>query len=235
MTGHFAGYNGLFPQLPIFPKVISQGSPVCVLSLQEPPADHFCCWQAWERIFLNWPPSLELATGGTAMQKWWVCKGWKAQMIMFASPKLLRWTGYKFIPASVLLCSLPYWALGSTALLGHSPWQRRGFTSSLNCNRQRKGCWDKGCVLPALCVCSGFRFLNVLFLCSPFQVKIQILPSLPQMHPLWNLAQYLGFSGLIFRTTWTLGFCFFFSCDVSKIGRRRTFFKPAYAAKSILK
>lgn len=129
-------------------------------------------------------------------------------MSMFTSPKLLRRTGYGFIPASVLLCSLPCWALGSTALLGHSPWQRRGFTSLLNCNRQWKGRWDKGCVLPAVGVCPGSRFINMLFLCSPFQVKIQILPSLPQIHPLWSLAQYLSFSGLIFRTTWTLIFFF---------------------------
>lgn len=203
MLDSLLGRMACFPQLPNFPK-----------------ADHFCCWQAWERLFLTGHPAWCSITGGTAMHQWWVFKGWKAQMIMFTSPKLLRWTGYGFIPAS-LLCSLPYWAVGSPALLGHSLWQRQGFTSLLNCNHQCKGRWDKGCVLPALCVCQDSRILNMLFLCSPFQVKIQILPSLPQIHPLWNLAQYLGFSGPIFRTTWTL---IFFSCDVSKTGRRRTFF-----------
>lgn len=214
MLDSLLGRMACFPQLPNFPK-----------------ADHFCCWQAWERIVLNWPPSLVLTTGGTAMHQWWVFKGWKAQMIMFTSPKLLRWTGYGFIPASVL-CSLPYWAVGSPALLGHSPRQRRGFTSLLNCSRQCKGHWDKGCVLPALCVCQGSRLLNTLFLCSPFQVKIQILPSLPQIHLLWNLAQYLGFSGPIFRTTWTLNF---FPVMFLKLAEEELFFKSAYAAMSILK
>lgn len=47
-----------------------------------------------------------------------------------------------------------------------------------------------------------------------------------------RLALYIGFSRPIFRMTWTI-----FFCNVSKTGRRRTFFffTPAYAARNILK
>lgn len=152
----------------------------------------------------------------------------------FTSPKLLPWTGYGCTPTSAplcMICRLPRRALGSVTLLGHSPWQPWGFMCLLNNNSHCKGCRGKGCVLPALCVWPGSRFLNMLFLCSPFQVKIQVLPSLSHMHPQWKISTvYRFFSRPIFRTTWT----FFFSVMFLKLAEE-LFFKPAYTARSILK
>lgn len=194
-----------------------------VLSLWEPPANHFSCWRAWKRIFLTGRPA------HCSLPEAWVCSNegctTDEKTRWWRSPHRNYWR--EQATGAPQLSFLSAWsAVSLVGLWGPRPcWGVHRGSDEVFCVYWTVAAGVKDAEVKAAgylprVSARGSRFLNMLFLCSPFQVKIQVLPSLPHVHPLWKISTvYVFLSRLIFRTTWT-----FFFCDVSKTGRKITFF-----------